>query len=83
MARRESGEHAAAAQCLRAALALFIGVPTRWWRARALAELAATLEATGATDEAGHYRREALVLCQALDTEQARTLAAELSRGVA
>jgi tetratricopeptide (TPR) repeat protein/transcriptional regulator with XRE-family HTH domain len=82
-ARRESGEHAAAAQCLQVALTLFTDAPTRWWRARTCAELAATLEATGAVDEAGHYRREALVLCQALDTEQARTLAAELSRRVA
>jgi hypothetical protein len=79
MARRRAGEHAKAAECLRSALTLFTDVPARWWRARTLAELAATLDATGDIDEADHHRREALALCQLLDTDQARTLAAELS----
>jgi hypothetical protein len=43
--------------------------------------LAATLDATGATDKACACRREALTLCDELNSDQARTLAAELARG--
>jgi tetratricopeptide (TPR) repeat protein len=79
VARRQSDELTAAAECLRFALTLFTGVPTCWWRTRTLAELAATLDATGAAGEAHELRQEALTLCRTLDTDQARTLAAELS----
>jgi tetratricopeptide (TPR) repeat protein len=79
IARRMSGELAAAAQCLRLARTLFTDVTARWSRARTLAELAATLDAAGAAHEARTCRQEALALCEELDNDQARALAAELS----
>jgi len=78
-ARRQAGEHTAAVECLTVALTLFTGAATRWWRARTLAELAATLDAIGATGWASGCRREALALCGDLDENQALLLAAELT----
>jgi tetratricopeptide (TPR) repeat protein/transcriptional regulator with XRE-family HTH domain len=78
VARRKAGEPTAAVRCLRSALDLFPETSTRWWRARALAELAITLEQAGSTDEAREYRRQALALCDELRTDPARALAAEM-----
>lgn len=79
VARRQAGELTTAAGCLRYALTVFTGAATRWWRARTLAELAATLDQAGTRDQAREHRREALALCGELHTGQARALAAELS----
>jgi tetratricopeptide (TPR) repeat protein/transcriptional regulator with XRE-family HTH domain len=78
VARRKAGEPTAAARCLRSALDLFPEVTTRWWRARALAELAITLEQAGRADAAREQRRKALALCDELGTDPARALAAEM-----
>ena len=77
-ARRQTGEYDAAARCLEFALTVFTDVATRWWRARTLAELTATLDAMGAGDKADRHRSEALALCEELGTDQAKALAAGL-----
>jgi transcriptional regulator with XRE-family HTH domain/tetratricopeptide (TPR) repeat protein len=88
-ARRRAGDVTTAAECLRYALTLFTDVTARWWRARVLAELAAVLDATDsadapdAPDTARDHRAEALSLCEELDTEEARTLAAQLAATLA
>jgi tetratricopeptide (TPR) repeat protein len=62
VARRRAGETTAAADCLQAAIALFADVTTHSWRARALTELADTLEQAGAVDEARAHRGQARLL---------------------
>ncbi|WAL64304.1 tetratricopeptide repeat protein [Amycolatopsis cynarae] len=78
VAWREAGDHAAAADCLRSALAEFTEPAARWSRARTLVELAKTLELTGQAGAAAEHRRTALHLCRRLGTPAARRLAAEL-----
>ncbi|WP_236792956.1 tetratricopeptide repeat protein [Amycolatopsis sp. GM8] len=80
-ARREVGQHAFARVCLQLALMAFTGVPLRWERARTLAELATLDLATGDPRAAHVHRLQALALCEELGTEEARTLAADLSAG--
>ncbi|HEU4425417.1 MAG TPA: tetratricopeptide repeat protein, partial [Pilimelia sp.] len=75
---RRANQYAEAAECFHVALSLFADVTTRWWRARTLAELAATLDETGDPSDASARRREALTLCEALDNDRARALAAEI-----
>ena len=78
MARRKSGDHTAAGECLRIALSQFTDATTRWWRAQTLAELTALLDTTGDVDTARDYRQQALTLCRQLGTDAASQLAAEL-----
>ena len=68
MARRRAGERVAAVDCLQAAITLFAEVTSGSWRARALTELADTLEQAGAVDEAREHRRQARLLGHQLNT---------------
>ncbi|SFI69086.1 AAA ATPase domain-containing protein [Amycolatopsis sacchari] len=79
MAWRRAGRQPAALAPLRFALSVFTGVPNRWERAQALAELAAVLEHQGDTTGAAKHRREAVALCEDLGTPQARQLAERLA----
>ncbi|OXM72909.1 MULTISPECIES: ATP-binding protein [Amycolatopsis] len=78
---REAGRLGLAEDCLQAALGVFTDVLTRWQRAQALAELAQVLEATGRRARAEEHRREALTLCETLDTEAAAELGKRLLAG--
>jgi tetratricopeptide (TPR) repeat protein/DNA-binding XRE family transcriptional regulator len=71
VARRHAGQTVAAVDCLQVAITLFADVTTRSWRARALTELADTLEQAGAMDEAREPRRQARLLSTELDTDAA------------
>ncbi|MFI2710562.1 ATP-binding protein [Micromonospora sp. NPDC018662] len=84
LALQALGEVAAAAEALRAALALYAALSCPWWEAQTLSALAALVDATpDLADDARRLRRRALDRCGELDAPEVRTLRATLRRELA